>query len=416
MKKIQAEIIAVGTELLLGQIANTNAQWLSQQLASYGINTFHHTVVGDNINRVEQVLRAAQKRSNVIIVSGGLGPTEDDLTREAFQRLSNFELIEHEPSMKKILNYYDKQQLQMTDNNRKQARIFKGSQVIPNRLGMAPGMIVTYNQTTWIFLPGVPREMKQMVSDDILPYLRKMSGQDMVIQSKLIRVIGIGESRLEHELHHLIQQQTNPTIAMLAQNDGIVIRLTAKEATIKKVNKLLEETKQAIASIIGKHIYGYDDQTIEETIINMLKEQNQQIAVAESLTGGLFTQKLISAPGASSVIPGSIISYDQAVKKDILNVSTETLSLHGTVSRACALEMAQNVMKLLKTDYGMSFTGVAGPGSSEGQPPGTVYIGLYHHSGKEHVEKVLLDGDRNLVRKRAVLKGLEILFKFLKIK
>src|SRR5699024_8192064 len=338
MKKIQAEIIAVGTELLLGQIANTNAQWLSQQLASYGINTFHHTVVGDNINRVEQVLRAAQKRSNVIIVSGGLGPTEDDLTREAFQRLSNFELIEHEPSMKKILNYYDKQQLQMTDNNRKQARIFKGSQVIPNRLGMAPGMIVTYNQTTWIFLPGVPREMKQMVSDDILPYLRKMSGQDMVIQSKLIRVIGIGESRLEHELHHLIQQQTNPTIAMLAQNDGIVIRLTAKEATIKKVNKLLEETKQAIASIIGKHIYGYDDQTIEETIINMLKEQNQQIAVAESLTGGLFTQKLISAPGASSVIPGSIISYDQAVKKDILNVSTETLSLHGTVSRACALE------------------------------------------------------------------------------
>src|SRR5699024_8011840 len=209
----------------------------------------------------------------------------------------------------------------------------------------------------------------------------------IVIQSKLIRVIGIGESRLEHELHHLIQQQTNPTIAMLAQNDGIVIRITDKETTIKKVNKLLEETKQAIASIIGKHIYGYDDQTIEETIINMLKEQNQQIAVAESLTGGLFTQKLISAPGASSVIPGSIISYDQAVKKDILNVSTETLSLHGTVSRACALEMAQNVMKLLKTDYGMSFTGVAGPGSSEGQPPGTVYIGLYHHSGKEHVEK-----------------------------
>lgn len=415
MQAIHAEVIAVGTELLLGQIANTNAQWLSQQLASYGINTYYHAVVGDNIDRVEQVFTTAQKRSNVIIVTGGLGPTEDDLTREAFQRLSNLKLIEHLPSMEKILKYYYKQNVSMTSNNRRQARVFEDAKIIQNRLGMAPGMIVKYAQKTWIFLPGVPREMKQMVSDDILPYLRKLSGQDMFIQSKLIRMIGIGESLLEHEIHHLIKEQTNPTIALLAQNDGIVIRLTAKETSIEKANALLEKKKQEITNLVGDFIYGYDDQTIEETIVNMLEKKHNRLAAAESLTGGLFTQKLISVEGASAITPGGIVCYDREVKKSILNIPEHTLSHHGTVSEKCALEMAINVTQLLKTDYGISFTGVAGPGPLENQPAGTIYIGLYHTSGKKHVEKFKLDGDRNLIRHRAVLKGLELLFNFLKI-
>lgn len=414
MPHTQAEIIAVGTELLLGQIANTNAQWLSQQLASYGINIFYHSVVGDNINRVEKVFQTAQRRSNIIIVSGGLGPTEDDLTREAFQRLSRLELIEHKPSMDKIHTYYNTRKITMTSNNRRQARIFKGAQVIQNRLGMAPGMIVTHDQKTWIFLPGVPRELKQMTRDHVLPYLKKHSGQDMYIRSKIIRVLGIGESQLEYELHDLIKQQTNPTIALLAQNDGIIIRLTAKHSSIEKVNHLLDQKKQQITALIQDYIYGYDEQRIEETIAQMLMKQNNRIAAAESLTGGMFAQKLISVDGASTITPGSIVCYDKRVKTNILNVSEHTLSTYGTVSKECAHDMAINVTQLLNSDYGISFTGVAGPDKLEGHPAGTVFIGLYHTSGKKHVERFLFDGHRNLVRQRAVLKGFELLFNFIK--
>src|SRR5690625_1193594 len=220
-KQFKSEIIAVGTELLLGQIANTNAQWLSKELAKYGINVYQHVVVGDNLSRVLNAFKLAHERSDIIIVTGGLGPTDDDMTREAFQAMTGMEVIEHTASMEKIKAFFEKQKSVMTPNNRRQARVFEGAEVLHNQTGMAPGMITTYEGKTWVFLPGVPREMKSLSRNDVFPYLQKLTGQEEIIQSTILKFIGIGESALEHDLQDLIKEQFNPTIAPLAQSDGV---------------------------------------------------------------------------------------------------------------------------------------------------------------------------------------------------
>lgn len=414
MKNVKAEFIAVGTELLLGQIANTNAQWLSQQLARYGINVYNHTVVGDNLYRVEDAFSKAQSRADIIIVTGGLGPTEDDLTREAFQQISDVEIMEHRPSMNKIEAFFEKQKSTMTPNNRRQARVFKGAEVLDNKVGMAPGMIVKHEQKTWIFLPGVPREMKELVKSDVIPYLQKLTGNEEIIKSTILKFTGIGESSLEHELSDIIQAQSNPTIAPLAQDDSVVIRLTAKDRSKEKVDELLKGTKQEILAKVGSYFYGVDDQTIESQIVALLKKKNKQIAVAESLTGGMLTDKLISVEGASSVCRGGIISYDTTVKQDLLGVSKDLIQNKGTISEECALVMAENVREKLNASIGISCTGVAGPDEVEGKPVGMVYIAICDDTGEKLVEKFNFQGNRNSIRRRTALKSLEILFKYLK--
>lgn len=416
MKSFNSEIIAVGTELLLGQITNTNAQWLSEQLASYGINTFYHTVVGDNLNRVKEVFIQAQNRSDVIIVTGGLGPTDDDLTREAFQGMSQLELEEDSFAIEKIEQYYKNQRTIMTPNNRKQARVFQGARVIKNKVGMAPGMIVTYKGKIWVFLPGVPREMKQMATDDVFPYLTSQSGEKTTIKSLILRFIGIGESKLEHELSDLIRSQSNPTIAPLAQNDGVVIRLTAKDISAEAANQRLKETEDKILARtgVGEFFYGYNDETIEGKVVALLKERNDCVAAAESLTGGMFIDRLISVDGAGEVCPGGIVCYDPKVKQHVLQVSADTIKNEGVVSDECAAELAKNVCDVLGSDIGISFTGVAGPNSLEGQPPGTVYIGIYSKKGEQFVGKFTFPGDRNAIRRRSVIKGFELLLNYLK--
>lgn len=413
MKQFKAEIIAVGTELLLGQIANTNAQWLSQQLAACGINIYNHVVVGDNMKRVEDSFFQAQKRSDIIIVTGGLGPTEDDMTREAFQKISKLNMVEHTPSMEKIQGHYERQKSVMTPNNRRQARVFKDAHVLDNKVGMAPGMIVDHKDKIWVFLPGVPREMKQLVQDDVLPYLRKLTGNTEIIKSVVLKFTGIGESKLEHELQDMIHAQTNPTIAPLAQDDGVVIRLTAKESTSEKVDDLLENMKQNILKKVGAYFYGVDQQTIEQQVVVLLKKQNKRLAAAESLTGGMFTSKLISVNDASQVCSGGIVCYDKKVKVDVLGVSEKTIQTMGTVSEACALEMAVNIRKRLDSTIGISFTGVAGPDEIEGQPVGTVYIAISNNE-QQQVNKFIFQGDRNTIRRKTVLKGFELLLKHLK--
>lgn len=416
MRDLKAEIIAVGTELLLGQIANTNAKWLSEQLALIGVNTYYHSVVGDNLERLIKVFTTAKNRSNIIIIMGGLGPTTDDLTREGFQKLSNIPIVQEPQAMEKIFQFYRSQQIPMTANNRRQARVFEGAHVIENKLGMAPGMIVDYANKIWIFLPGVPREMKQMVSDEVIPYLQTVNGDETVIQSRILRLIGIGESALEAKIADIIDEQTNPTIALLAQNDGNIIRLTAKAPSTEEASQLLDEYEQKIEARVGTYIYGTGQRSIAETIFHLLNDEGKTISAAESLTGGLFTERLINVPGASHIIPGSIVSYGAHVKKDILKVKKATIEQYGTVSEQCALEMAQNVALMFQTDYGISFTGVAGPDRSEDQPVGTVYIAIYSHTDEPIVEKALLSGDRYAVRHRAVLKGFELLLKRLKSK
>jgi|SRR5699024_9938899 len=414
MKKIlNAEIIAVGTELLLGQIPNTNAQWISKQLAASGINTFHHTVVGDNLERMKALFKQAKKRSNIIIITGGLGPTEDDLSREAFQTLSEIPIVEERVSMKKIETYYQNEKIEMPPNNTRQARVFKDSKILENKVGMAPGNIVDYDDAKWIFLPGVPREMKQIFSDEVLPYLKKLNGE-MVLQSLVLRFTGIGESVLEHKLRKLIASQQNPTIAPLAAKDGVTIRLTAKAGTIDEANELIERTKTIILKEVGDYFYGVDDEKIEEKIFSLLQRKNKRIAAAESLTGGLFADRFVSLNGASTVFAGGVVCYDPNVKKNVLHVDEETINKKGTVSKECAHEMAKNAVTVLNADIGISFTGVAGPLKAEGKPVGTVFIGLYDKEGHEYVEECFFQGDRDQIRNRSVIKGLEILFKYLK--
>jgi nicotinamide-nucleotide amidase len=413
-KQYKSEIIAVGTELLLGQIANTNAQWLSAELAKYGINVYNHVVVGDNLARVLHAFQLAHSRSDIIVVTGGLGPTEDDMTREAFHSMTGMKLVEHGPSMKNIEEFFEKQNAEMTPNNRRQARVFEGAMVLRNKVGMAPGMITTYEGKTWVFLPGVPREMKSLARNDVLPYLQQLTGQEEIIQSTVLKFIGIGESKLEHDLQDMIKEQTNPSIAPLAQKDGVVLRLTAKAGSTKEANNLINTMKEKILNRIGSYYYGADEQTIEQRMIAMLKKHKVTLAAAESFTGGMFTEKLVSVEGASQVCRGGIIAYDANVKQNLLGVSSKTIDKVGTVSEACAIEMAANVYRKLDADIGISFTGVAGPVQSEGKPVGTVFIAILDKKGNRVSREFFFQGDRNTIRRRAMLKGFELLLNFLK--
>lgn len=413
-KQFKAEVIAVGTELLLGQIANTNAQWISQQLALYGINVYNHVVVGDNLVRVTDTFQQAHDRSDIIIVTGGLGPTEDDLTREAFQVLSNLKMYEHTPSMRKIESFFIRHEWKMTPNNRRQTRVFETAKVLENKNGMAPGMIIEYNHCYWIFLPGVPREMKKLFSDEILPFLYQLTGKEEVIKSTILKFIGIGESALEHELRELIHQQTNPTIAPLATDDGIIIRLTAKAGTSDELDLLLHKTKAAVLEKVGNYFVAENEETIEQVIVKLLQNKKLSIAAAESLTGGRFIEKLVSVPGASKAVKGGIVCYDPQVKVNVLQVPEQVIAEHGTVSEECALLLAKNVREKMNAEIGISFTGVAGPGEIEGKSAGTVYIGLSVADTEDKAFGFNFQGERNIIRKRTVNKGLEILFNQLK--
>lgn len=412
MKDVKGEIISIGTELLLGQICNTNAQWLSEKLSSYGVNIFYHTVAGDNVERVERVFQEAQTRSNLIIVTGGLGPTEDDLTRDAFRKLTNLPMYEHEPSLEKITNYFKNNRQRMTPNNRKQSLVFETAKVLTNKTGMAPGMIVNYKNVNWIFLPGVPKEMRDIFSNQVSSFLNKLTGQRQIIQSKMLRFVGIGEAELEHKLSDLIKEQTNPTIAPLAQDSGVALRLTVKANSEQSAREKLNKSKQKILNRVGSYCFGEEKDSLEELVVKLLKENNLTISSAESLTGGLFASNLISVKGTSTVIPGSIISYDAKIKEKVLGVSKETILQHGVVSEQCALEMASNVKDHFKTNIGISFTGVAGPTTLENKKAGCTYIGVCTDTTCT-VYSYNFRGNRNEVRRRAAFKGLELIYKML---
>lgn len=408
MKEMNAEIIAVGTELLLGQIANTNAQWLSGKLADIGINVYYHSVVGDNLDRVQQVFETAQRRSDIVLVTGGLGPTEDDLTREAFAKMSGLRLIEDKDTVLKVKDFFAKQNAVMTNNNLKQAQVFETAQILPNPAGMAPGMILDFEGTIWTFLPGVPREMKVLASEQAFPFLASLNDKPAVIKSMVLRFSGIGESKLEDLLNDIIRTQSNPTIAPLAQEHGVILRLTAKAAAETEADALLEQTKQTILARTGSYFSGTGEKSLAEEVFELLKEKNWTAGAAESLTGGMFTDTLISIPGASVVCYGGIVSYDQSVKQHLLGVSAATLERFGTVSEQCATEMAEKAKELLGTDIGISFTGVAGPDESEGKPAGTVYIGLSSF-GSTQVHLEHFTGDRQEVRSKSVQRGFELI-------
>lgn len=411
---VKGEIVAVGTELLLGQIVNSNAQWISQELANRGVGVFYHTVVGDNLSRLEAQFKESAQRSDLIIITGGLGPTDDDLTREAAANVMGKEIIQDDEALASIEAYYARNNQQMTPNNKRQARIIEGGTLLHNRVGMAPGFVVQQDEKLWVFLPGVPREMKAILQDDGFKYIEKYFKINQTIQSRMLRFIGIGESQLEHDLKDLIEGQSNPTIAPLASEGEVGLRLTARADSEKEAVALIEGAEQEIKNRIGKYCYGSDQDTIQSKVMQLLQEQELTVSAAESLTGGRFTDSLISIEGASSVCKGGIVSYSNESKKSLLDIPALILGEYGAVSEACALSMAVNVTGKLDSDIGISFTGVAGPDPSEGQEVGTVYIGIYVDGNQPIVKCFHFNGDRDMIRHRSVKKAYELLYHLLK--
>ncbi|MEH7246920.1 competence/damage-inducible protein A [Neobacillus niacini] len=411
---MNAEIIAVGSELLLGQIVNSNAKFISQQLADLGINVFFHTVVGDNPERLRSAIEIAEKRSNLIIFTGGLGPTKDDLTKETIARHLGKKLVMDQEALDSIELFFKKTQRVMTDNNRKQALVLEGSMILPNHHGMAPGMMTENDNCTYILLPGPPKEMEPMFLKFGIAALSKQVKTNEKIVSRVLRFFGIGEAALETEIVDLIEQQSNPTIAPLASDGECTLRLTAKHQDMQSAQLLLDEVESKINSRVGQFLYGYDHTTLVAELMEILKARKLTIAAAESLTGGLFQQELTSFPGVSSVYKGGIVCYTDEVKKNVLNVKSETIEKYGVVSQECAKELAENVAALIASDIGISFTGVAGPDELEGKPVGTVYIGISIKGKQTAVHMLELGGTREANRTRSVKYGCYYIIKQLK--
>jgi nicotinamide-nucleotide amidase len=412
---MNAEIIAVGSELLLGQIANTNAQFLSQQMADLGINVYFHTVVGDNSQRLRNAVETARKRANLIVFTGGLGPTKDDLTKETIANLLNRKLIIDEEALQSIRAYFARTKRTMTENNVKQALVLEGAEVLKNDYGMAPGMALTIDDITYMLLPGPPKEMQPMFINYGRPFLMQKIGHHERIESRVLRFFGIGESQLETEIEDLIDRQSNPTIAPLAGDSEVTLRLTAKHHSALEANKMLDTIEQEILQRVGDYFYGYNDETIFSKLLEKLRERGLTIASAESLTGGLFAQQLISISGASQTVKGGIVCYTNDIKKRLLRVSEEIIETDGAVSDSCAKALAENVRELCASDIGISFTGVAGPSSMEGKPVGTVYIGIAIKNEPTEVFSLALAGNREAIRIRTAKYGAYYLLKKLAV-
>jgi nicotinamide-nucleotide amidase len=402
---MNAEIIAVGSELLLGQIVNTNARFLSKHLADMGINIFYHTVVGDNASRLKNAVEIAESRSNFIIFTGGLGPTKDDLTKETIASHVNKKLVMDDHAFQYIEEFFKRVGRNMTDNNKKQALVIEGSDVLGNDHGMAPGMIFTVENCTYMLLPGPPKEMEPMFLTYARPILMERLQLEERILSKVLRFFGIGESQLETEIEDLIDAQSNPTIAPLAGDGEVTLRITAKHQSEETAISLIHETERKILDRVGEFFYGYDDTSLMEELSKFLKEKKLTISAAESLTGGMFQKELTAVPGASSLLMGGVVCYSPVIKQTVLNVKKETIENDGVVSAQCAKELAENVASLMKTDIGISFTGVAGPEALEGKQAGTVYVGLAIKGKPTRVEKLSLAGNRTSIRTRTVKYG-----------
>ena len=403
---MNAEILAVGTEILLGDIVNTNAQYIAQGLAELGIDVFYQTVVGDNPDRMKTAMNIAFERADIIITTGGLGPTGDDLTKEIGAEYFGRKLILDEKALDRIKRFFDKMKRPMTDNNVKQAMVPVNSTVMYNEKGPAPGIIIEDNNKILIMMPGPPKEMKPMFSKQVKPYLA--SKQNHTLVSRTLRIAGVGESAMESMVRDMIDRQSNPTIAPYAKDTESILRITASAKTTEEAEKIIEPIAEEIYRRFGDSVYAEGETSIQETVAKILIDKKVTIAVAESCTGGLVAAKLIEYPGISEVLLEGAVTYSNEAKKRRLGVKDETLSAYGAVSAETAAEMAKGIAMTSGADIGVSTTGVAGPGPSEGKPEGLVYVGVYM-GGKSYVKELHLAGKRNVIRERAAYSALDFL-------
>lgn len=374
---MSAEIICVGTELLLGEILNSNAQFIAQQLADLGVPHYYQTVVGDNPDRLKGVIATAQLRgSKILIFTGGLGPTPDDLTTEAIADFFQTPLIENPEIIADITQKFAQRGRLMTDNNRKQALIPQGARVLPNPTGTAPGMIWQVEGLIILTFPGVPREMVKMWQETAVSFLKSQGWGQEIIYSRTLRFWGIGEATLAEKVSSYFDL-TQPTVAPYAGDGEVRLRVSARSDSPEKALEIITPVAEELQQIAGMDYFGAEDATLASTVGKLLQARGETLAVAESCTGGLLGQKLTATAGSSGYFMGGIISYDNTVKRRLLGVNRRTLDKLGAVSEKVAKQMAQGVRKKLRTSWGLSVTGIAGPdGGSEEKPVGLVYIGL----------------------------------------
>lgn len=397
---MKAEIIAVGTELLIGQIANTNAQYLSQALNEIGVDVYYHTVVGDNPKRLEQALHIAAGRSDLVIATGGLGPTQDDITKDVLAAYTDRTLAMDETSLNKIEEYFHSRGRIMSENNARQALTLSEANVLPNDNGMAVGVALTHQAVHWLVLPGPPREMKRMFDQYAKPWIRERLDDERPLFSTTLKFSGIGESQLEKELIDLIEEQSDPTIAPYAKEGEVAVRVSTKANNETEAKQNMAPVIEEIRSRVGEYLYATRDIPLEHAIVELLQQTGKTVSVAESCTGGLLGELITSIPGSSQVFPGGVISYSAQSKIEMLGVDEGTIQSTGTVSAETAEQMAEGCRKRFASDWALSVTGVAGPGESEGKPPGLVYIAVAGEDGVRSYE-LKLAGDRDIIRLRA---------------
>ncbi len=403
---MKAEIIAVGTELLLGQIVNTNAQYLSQELAALGLDVYFQTVVGDNMNRLAEAVKTASGRADVLILTGGLGPTQDDLTKEALAEVLGRTLYIDLDAMANIERFFQDRGVPMTENNRRQALAIEGGTPLPNETGLAVGNAIALNDKFYIVLPGPPKEMKPMFEHQAKPWILKhVLTSEMPIFSRMLKFAGIGESALETKLLDLIQAQSDPTVAPYAKEGEVTIRISTKAANEQEAAVKLDAMEREIASRLPEHLYANVDEPIEKTILDLMASRGLTLSAAESCTGGLLMEMFTALPGSSAVFAGGIVCYSNEMKEKLLNVPDDLLEgegAPGAVSAETAKVLAEQVRLTVGSDFGLAITGVAGPAHSERKPVGLVYIAIAREGADTAVFELNLKGNREIIRLRAV--------------
>jgi len=410
---MKAEIISVGTELLLGDVVDTNASYIAQNLALLGIDLFRKTVVGDNKERIVRVFKEVFKRVDLIIITGGLGPTEDDLTKEAVSEALGEKLELNEEVLEEIKRKLHYPERGTEKGIIKQAMVLSSAKLLPNPVGTAPGIILKRENKVILLLPGVPREMERMMKEGVIPYLQRTKGKTEPIKSRVLKIVGMGESQVEKSILDLLKEQSNPTIALLAKRGEVHIRITAKFKEKKLLEEKIGEIEERIRARLGDYIYGVDEDTLEGKVASLLKGKNLTISVAESCSGGLLSHRLTNIPGSSNYYQAGIISYSNEAKSHFLDVSPQLIQEKGAVSPEVAKEMARGARESANTDLGVGITGIAGPtGGTLKKPVGLVYIALSTQAG-EICEKFIFPGDREEVKWRTSQATLNLLRQYL---
>ena len=405
---MRAEIIGIGTEILLGQIANTNAREISERLAEAGVDVLRHQVVGDNLERIEEALRVALQRADVVVATGGLGPTGDDITRQAVARATGRNLSRRPEIENFLREKFRRIGREMPESNLVQADVPEGARYILPERGTAPGLVIEGQGGKRLYaVPGVPAEMREMLEGTILPELRAEAGPRTLV-SRQVRVVGLAEARVAELLNDLFRSSENPTLAYLASAGEVRVRLTAAAPSRAEGMKLIRPLEQEVRSRLGEAVFGADDDSLEGAVAGLLEERRLLLACAESLTGGSLGARITAIPEASSYFLGSAVCYSRDAKRDVLGVAEDILDGPGTVSEECAIAMARGARRIYRADVGLSTTGVAGPDPLEGKAAGTLFVGLAAE-GADEVRAVQAPGDRDQVRRWAEQAALDLL-------